>query len=258
MAQTSRDEHRPSEAEVETARMDDPGFHNAMAHLYRGEMHRMTTWRIRLDTTTNWAILLSTAMTTFTLGSSAIPHYSLLLSLSLIGICLVIEARRCQYLLHSQWRIQVLEAHYFTSRLVPAHSTDNWRARLAADLFDPRLTIGWLTALRFRMRRNYLMIIFFVTGVWLTKVFIHPHSPESMWEFYARLAVSDLIPSWFVAWTAAIFVGTSCYLAVTSPNEESLGLASERQVALLALSYPPKKMTSASSPEPTGVPGQQR
>ena len=201
----------------------------------------MTAWRIRLDTTTNWAILLTTAMTTFTLGSTAIPHYSLLLSLSLIGICLVIEARRCQYFLHSQWRIQVLEANYFTSRLVPAHSTDSWRTQLAADLCDPRLTAGWLTALRFRIRRNYLMIILFITGVWLTKVFIHPHSPASAWEFYARLAVSDLIPSWFVAWTAAIFVGTSFYLAATSPTEESLGLASERTVARVALPYPSKK-----------------
>ena len=41
MGQTSRDERRP-EPEVETARMDDPGFHNAMAHLYHKEMHRMT------------------------------------------------------------------------------------------------------------------------------------------------------------------------------------------------------------------------
>ena len=241
MGQTSRVHPQPSEPEVETTRMDDPGFHNAMAHLYRGEMHRMTAWRIRLDTTTNWAILLTTAMTTFTLGSTAIPHYSLLLSLSLIGMCLVIEARRCQYFLHSQWRIQVLEANYFTSRLVPTQSNDNWRAQLAADLYDPRLTAGWLTALRFRIRRNYLMIILFITGVWLTKVFIHPHSPESMWEFYARLAVSDLIPSWFVAWTAALFVAASFYLAATSLTEESLGLVSERQVPRLTLLHPPEK-----------------
>ncbi len=242
MRDTIRDGRMSLGAEMATGAVNDPGFHNAMAHLYRAEMHRMTTWRTRLDTTTNWAILLTTGMTTFTLGSSAIPHYTLLLGLALLGMCLVIEARRYQYLLHSQWRLHVLEGNYFAGHLVmaPIQSSSTWRSELAADLCDPRLTIRWLTAFRFRLRRNYLMIIFFITGVWLTKVFIHPQGPASLSEFYARLAVSDLIPSWFVAWTAAIFVGASTYLAITSPTEESLGRAALQERARAAQGCPPE------------------
>src|SRR4030066_1871639 len=119
------------------------GFHQAMVHLYRGEMQRMTVWRSRLDTTSNWAILLSTGMTTFTLGSPGIPHFILLLGLALIGICLFIEARRFRHLLHSKWRIHVMEAHYFSERLWPPPSAEkaSWREGLATDLGRPRFTI---------------------------------------------------------------------------------------------------------------------
>ncbi len=241
MRDTIQDGRRSPGPEVAAGAVDEPGFHNAMAHLYRAEMHRLTTWRTRLDTTTNWALLLTTGMTTFTLGTTAIPHYTLLLGLALIGMCLVIEARRYQYLLHSQWRLQVLEGNYFATHLVPARAQGiaTWRSQLSADLCDPRLTTDWLTAFRLRLRRNYLMIIFFITGVWLTKVFLHPQSPASPSEFYARLAVSDLIPSWLVAWTAAIFVGTSTYLAATSPTEESLGRAALQERERVDQGFPP-------------------
>src|SRR4030042_2400390 len=100
------------------------GFHTAMVHLYRGEMNRMTVWRTRLDTTSNWAILLSTGMTTFALGSPGIPHFILLLGLALIGICLFIAARRFRHLLHSKWRLHGRGAHHFTGRLCPSSSAE--------------------------------------------------------------------------------------------------------------------------------------
>lgn len=52
---------------------DSGNFDTAVAHLFRGEMHRMTAWRQRLDTTSNWAIVLSLGMTTFALGSERTP-----------------------------------------------------------------------------------------------------------------------------------------------------------------------------------------
>jgi len=67
---------------TESGRKLPPDFHTAMAHFYRGEMNRLTVWHVRLDTTTNWAIVLTTGMTTFTLGSEKTPHYVLLLGLS--------------------------------------------------------------------------------------------------------------------------------------------------------------------------------
>ena len=42
----------------------DMGPSSSMAHLYRGEVHRMTNWRERLDRTTNWAVTVMAAILT--------------------------------------------------------------------------------------------------------------------------------------------------------------------------------------------------
>ncbi len=207
------------------------GFHTAMVHLYRGEMQRMTVWRSRLDTTSNWAILLTTGMTTFTLGSPGIPHYILLLGLALIGICMLIEARRYRHMLHSKWRLQVMEAHYFEQQLRPSKDapSEGWKERLADDLKSPTMTTSLFMAFRLRLRRNYLLLVYFISAVWLTKVFLHPHGARGLLEFYERLAVGEMIPSFFVATTAGVFVLASTVLAAISSSEESLDLDGDRQ-----------------------------
>jgi len=195
-----------------------------MAHLYRGEMQRMTVWRSRLDTTSNWAILLTTGMTTFALGSTTIPHYILLLCLALIGICMVIEARRYRHMLHSKWRVHVLEANYFGHQICPNEpvSDPGWRERLAEDLRNPTLRTSLLMAFRLRLRRNYLLLVYFISAVWLTKIFLHPVGAKDVYEFSERLAVGEMIASWFVAITAAFFVLTCTALAALSPSEEAM------------------------------------
>ena len=72
------------------------------------------------------------------------------------------------------------------------------------------------------MRRNYLLVLYFVTAAWFTKIFIHPGRPESVGEFYSRLAVGELIPPWFVAVTSVAFVVGATALALTCPNAEKL------------------------------------
>jgi uncharacterized membrane protein len=207
------------------------GFDTAMAHLYRAEMNRMTVWRQRLDVTSNWAILLTLGLTTFTLGSTAVPHYVLLLGLALVGISVLIEANRYRHLHHSKWRLHLLEVGYFNPLLRDAgnpcqdSSTSgggDWQRMLRADLLRPRLLIGSLTAMRVRLRRNYLLLFLFVTGVWLTKLFIHPRSPQTLDEFYSRFSVAGLIPAWFVAITAPLFVIIATALALTCPPAEQL------------------------------------
>ncbi len=214
----------PEDAALSSHPGEPEGFHQSMVHLYRGEMQRMTVWRSRLDTTSNWAILLSTGMTTFTLGSPGIPHFILLLGLALIGICLLIEARRFRHLLHSKWRLHVMEGHYFSGRLCPSSTGEksSWREELAKDLKQPCFTIGTFMALRMRLRSNYLLLVYFVSAVWLAKVFVHPQSAADLYEFYARLAVGELFPSWFVAATAGLFVLAATVLVVRTPTEETV------------------------------------
>jgi len=206
------------------SKMEDASFHMAMAHLYRAEMNRMTVWRSRLDTTSNWAILLVMGMTTFALGATQTPHFILLLGLAIIGICLIIEARRYQHLHHSKWRLQLMEQNYFGEALCPGEcaTSDDWRRVMSADLRQPHYTINWFLAARLRLRRNYLMLTYFVTGVWITKLLIHPENAKSASDFYVRLAVGHFLPCWFVLLSAAAFVSTSTVLAFTTPSEEAL------------------------------------
>lgn len=200
------------------------GFHAAMVHLYRGEMNRLTVWRQRLDVTSNWAILLSVGLTTFTLGSPQVPHYTLLLGLALVGISIILEGRRYRHLHHSKWRAYVMECGYFAELLRgrAPEGVAEWRDALAEDLQQPRYLLSAFTCMRARLRRNYLLLFYFITAVWVTKLFIHPEGPASLEEFLDRLAVGSLVPWWFVATSAVVFVVGATVLAVTCPSNEVL------------------------------------
>lgn len=217
----------PAEASM-ALRGGSGAFHTAMAHFYRGEIHRMTVWRTRLDTTSNWAILLTTGLTTFTLGSATVPHYTLLLGLALNSICMLIEGRRYQHLHHAEWRLRLLEGGYFAPALESDAPAPEWRAALAADLREPRATICLLTAVRLRLRRNYALLFYFMTAVWLTKLFTHRDIAGS--TFYQRLAVGDLIPSWFVAGSASTFVVAITALALFTAGREPIEEHCERSM----------------------------
>jgi uncharacterized membrane protein len=187
-------------------------------------MHRMTAWRQRLDVTSNWAILLTMGITTFALGSHTVPHFVLLLGLAIIAISIVMEARRYRHLHHSEWRLHLMDRGFYAPLLRREASAEGgrWREMLAADLEEPRLLISFFCAARVRLRRNYLLLVYFTTAVWLTKLFVHPASPASAEELYARLAVGRLIPPWFVAGSAAGFLLGSTVLALTCPTIEQL------------------------------------
>lgn len=202
-------------------RSDGRDFGTAMAHLYRGEIQRMTVWRTRLDTTTNWAIVLSFGVTTFALGDKSAPHSILLLAIAIITVCLLFEARRYQHLLHSKWRVALMEQSYFAHLLDGTLAVNsNWRRELAADLQEPRYGISLFLSIRLRLRRNYLMLIYIIAGVWLTKLAIHPGSPRSAQEFYARLAIGSWLSSGVVAAAAASLIIVATVLAALTPSQE--------------------------------------
>jgi uncharacterized membrane protein len=154
-----------------------------------------------------------------------VPHYSLLLGLALIIISILLEGRRYRHLHHSKWRLYLMESGFFAQLLRPPGKNDpspDWQRLLAGDLRHTHLSISWLTGMRLRLRRNYLMVIGFVTAVWVVKLFIHPHRAATFQEFYQRLHVGEAIPSWLVALTALLFLVTSIGLGVTCPSAEKL------------------------------------
>ena len=205
--------------------LDSPTCSAAIAHLYRGEMSRLTVWRQRLDVTSNWAIVLATGLATFTLGHPDVPHYTLLLGLALFSFSLLIEGRRYRHLHHSKWRVYLLEFGFFAEHLSPSEggkAIPDWRRLLAADLRRTHFLISVFTAVRVRLRRNYLLLLLFITAVWIIKLIIHPARPQSIADFYSRLAIGGFIPPWFVAATAVAFVVTAVVLSLTCPSAEQI------------------------------------
>ena len=78
-------------------RMSPAEFNTAMIHFYRGEVQRSNTWRNRLDTTTNWAVLTAGATLSFVFSSPSNPHFVIPINSILVAIFLLMEARRYRY-----------------------------------------------------------------------------------------------------------------------------------------------------------------
>ena len=72
--------------------MSPAEFNAAMIHFYRGEVQRSNTWRNRLDTTTNWAVITAGATLSFVFSSNANPHFVIPINSILVAIFLSIIA----------------------------------------------------------------------------------------------------------------------------------------------------------------------
>jgi len=100
-------------------RMSPSEFNTAMIHFYRGEVQRSNTWRNRLDTTTNWAVLTAGATLSFVFSSPSNPHFVIPINSILVAIFLLMEARRYRYYEIWSSRVRVLETGYFAQLLAP-------------------------------------------------------------------------------------------------------------------------------------------
>jgi uncharacterized membrane protein len=149
----------------------DAGQLQALIHLYRAEVGRMTTYRQRLDTTTNWSITSSALVTTFSLGNPAIPHEAFLFLMLINVFFLMVEARRFTVYEAARYRVLLLE-HYFYPEVLGEGSPRDWRRALLEALRTPYSypRVGILGAVGWRLRRNYLWIYVAVLMIWVAKL----------------------------------------------------------------------------------------
>ena len=156
-ANTGNDVHEKSKAGLNAPdEKQDPfaatGFVTQMSHLYRGEVARSNTWRTRLDSTTNWAVVTTAAVLTFTFSSVTHPHIVILMSLLLVWLFLVIESRRYRYYELSALRLRLIETQFFARALdssVEAHS--DWAMQLVSSLLNPEFPISFWEAIGRRL-----------------------------------------------------------------------------------------------------------
>jgi uncharacterized membrane protein len=147
------------------------GALTALVHLYRAEVGRMTSYRQRLDTTTNWAITSSALVTTFALGNASIPHAAFLFLMFMNVFFLVVEGRRFRVYEAARFRVLLMERYAYPEMLGEGGAT-NWRPALMESLRTPYSypPVGMLSAAGWRLRRNYLWIYAAVLLVWIAKL----------------------------------------------------------------------------------------
>jgi uncharacterized membrane protein len=157
-------------------------FTTAMVHMFRAEVQRANVWRQRLDTTTNWAVVSTGAVISFAFTQIGSHHIAIPLTLILVTIFLVIEARRYRYYELWSYRIRLMETDFFAAMLVPPfHPAADWAETLAEHLLHPQFPISGWEAFGRRLRRNYLWIYIVIGLAWLTKLWVVP-TPAAGWK----------------------------------------------------------------------------
>ena len=187
-------------------RMAASEFNTAMIHFYRGEVQRSNTWRNRLDTTTNWAVITAGATLSFVFSSPSNPHFVIPINSILVAIFLLMEARRYRYYEIWSSRVRVIETGYFAQMLAPESvpPDDTWAEHLAADLITPHFTITEWEAVGRRLRRNYLWIFALLALSWNLKVYLHPLPARDFNVFMDRATVG-IVPGWMVFVVGVLF-----------------------------------------------------
>jgi len=177
-------------------------FNTAITHFYRGEMYRSNVWRLRLDTTTNWAVVATAASLSFAFSEPRHTHLIFLITSLLATLLLSIEARRFRFFDVWRERVRLLEENFMAAHLLgrPFSPDDAWRQALAHDLLHPRFKMSPLEAFARRLRRNYVWIFLTIYVSWVVKLCIHPKPVASFAEW-----LSNISPDRFFAMTVFVF-----------------------------------------------------
>ncbi|GAB3016878.1 DUF2270 domain-containing protein [Natronobiforma cellulositropha] len=163
------DPEAPEEREIGREMVDQStGLGSVAAHLYRGEMERAVEWRSRLDTTTNWAVTLVSAIVAYAF-SGEVFHAVILAGLMVGTVFLFIEARRFRDYDIWRSRVRVLQKNLFANALDPSSGVEleDWRRELSRDYRDPRPKLSYLAAVSHRLRRVYLPLMGALVAAWL-------------------------------------------------------------------------------------------
>jgi uncharacterized membrane protein len=164
----------------------------ALAHLYRGELDRSDRWRMRLDTTTNWALTTTAAVISFGFATRATPHVIFLAGIWMVGAFLFIEARRYQYYDLWQHRVRLLEDGFWAPILRrEALDADSLR-ELALELARPQIQLSLFSAIGTRLNRAYGPVLLVLLLSWFVKVYSHPTPAQSAIEFLMRAHVGPV------------------------------------------------------------------
>ncbi len=190
----------------------------AVVHLYRGELYRANSWRIRLDNTTNWAVITTAGILSFTFSVKEHSHWGLLLGLVLISIFLTFEARRYRFADIWYVRVRKIEQNFYGPILrgEPVGPAEQWGELFARDLVTPSFKITRLRALRSRLLHNYWPIYGVLIASWAVKVLVHPDTATS-WEIVRDRLTIGALPWWSAFAFLGLFLATAILVVFLAP-----------------------------------------
>eukprot|EP00056_Hartaetosiga_gracilis_P018280 m.10380 g.10380 ORF g.10380 m.10380 type:complete len:322 (+) comp6584_c0_seq1:215-1180(+) len=173
---------------------------NSLIHLYRGEMGRMTLYRVRLDASTNWAVTTTSVLTVLALGTEEVPHFFFVFILYMNTVFLIIEARRFYLVKQSNKRVNCIEKGFFAGIVLPQagydHSQDTlnrvhqeWRIDLHNLLVNPKKRYLAWAAFYNRFSRNYIYMYLATYVGWLFKLASEDDYP---WEIAVGIGCAML------------------------------------------------------------------
>jgi len=229
-------EHRyPDESDTRIPSFEDTPLTRgeyiaAMVHFYRGELHRATLWRMRLDNTTNWSIISVMGLVTFSLGDPSHSHVGILAGMALVCTFLFIEARRFRFFDVWRSRTRMLEENFMGPilRRDARSPIDDWGRLVAEDLLHPTFKMTFHQALRARLLRNYVPLFILLAITWILKLTLFLPPPMAGMNPVLHAMEVGALPWWAAA---GFVVGLYLYLilvvlvarSANSPEEEYWG-----------------------------------
>ncbi|HWT58918.1 MAG TPA: DUF2270 domain-containing protein [Rhizobium sp.] len=186
---------------------------NTLSHYYRGELGRMTSWRDRIDRTSNWAITVVAALLSVSLSTPTSHHGVVLFGMMLVTLLLIIEARRYRFFDIYRARIRQIERSYFAQILAPqAGAGREWAAVVASSLRKPRFLLSYRDAMHRRLKRNYVWMYSILFLAWCLKISTPKLQTEGMpalqaqsWTYVIDNAVLGPISGLAVIVIVAVF-----------------------------------------------------
>jgi uncharacterized membrane protein len=218
-SQTDSDNRTDSDL-LATLREDRSTSISLLGDFYRAEVDRATTWRGRLDQTTNWAVVVVAAILTWAFSSQNNPHYILLIGIFAVVTFLLIEAHRYQE--YDIWRTRVrgLQKNLFVGILQTESSRDpDWQTELSTSLENPTFNISYRRAVAHRFRRMYLALLTILLIAWIVRITVF-QTGESWRQTAGILGVDGALIVLVVVWVYVLLFAFTIWSAIVAESRE--------------------------------------
>lgn len=193
-------------ANLEADELTRPEYFFGIAHFYRGEVDRANTWRMRIDTTSNWAVAAAAAFSGFGLAHPEIPHVIVLFGNLVVFALLWIETRRFRVFDVFRARVRKTVENFFGPVLNRKLDSPimEWGVYMHQDLLNPQFRNTLWEVMGMRLRRNYLFLFVGLLVCWLIKVFVLVDPTTEALSAYERVAALR-VPPWLILATLGSF-----------------------------------------------------